>query len=1383
MKLNSFLFSLSILLTFTACGETDTQTTTTLPTDQLQEETTPTITGVFLDSPVSGLHYQCFNGREGNTTAKGEFTCDINNTKIRFDIPQDGCCNDITLGNYTDIKTIITPSDLSTDSASVLRMLQLLQTLDVDKNASNGIAIDPLLVTKLNDEFIYFSAEDFDRRIEDALEISIVSPEVAYAHYEKSLEDKNLPLLTVDHTRPLFTSVNSVTLYENQKNVLDINATDDNPITYKIEKASASFIIDEQTGELTFSTIGNYESASSYTVEISASDGVNIAYQTLNIKLLDIDENRPLINVLSSLTVDENQFFAFDINASDESPLTYTLSGTDASYFDVNQSSGIVTFKTLSDYENGHSPYYYVSIDVKDTLNNSSSQNITLRLNPINDNIPVITVESIHNIYENTYSPKIPFSIADEDLNNDAFTVSLIGDDASFFSVVSSTTVGDKTISFIGTPDYETQKHSYSFQLKLQDGNYTIIKDINVNILDVDENPPILTLPETLTVDENQLKILDVNATDENQLTYSVVGRIPYSSNNDTIFSIDNNGTLSWKIDPDYETSNYWKTYYADVTVSDGINSVTKMITIKLRNVNDNAPVITSPSNITLPENELQVLRVTTTDADNETGWIEERSFSIKDGDSAFFDINSSTGNLTFKTAPDYENNKHNYTLTLEVSDANFTTPQTLNIAITDVDEKPPIFTTTNTNVTVDENQLSVMQVNATDENNITYRLQSGDYYSFDINQTSGLITFKNLTYADYERKNILNFQVSASDGLNTSTQDITVNLTNLNDNTPTIVGFTTVNIYENSTIVSLYTIEDADDDNITISLNNSLFDYNSSSNYLSFKDAPDYESDPHLYSVTLTASDGLYSTNIDITVNLFNKDDVVPTLNNFTATIDENTPIGTVVGTISVSSSGDSNITSYTLSGTNYSHFSINSSGEITTNADIDYETISQYDLTVKAQNTAGYSELKSVTIVINNIAEKVVPTLVVVMNWNNYNAGTASEWYDKIFNKNSNSVAKWYQESTNGEISFIPVSENSGTSNDGIIMVDMGINHPGGSNDTDFRDTHITNAITSSTIVDSVDFAALDTNANGDLDISEIQIIFIVAGGEESYGDPQSSSIWAHAWSFGSSSTLSVDGVTVMKYNGDRATSGSYSRFGANHGDHLAAIGIIVHELGHAMLSLRDFYDDGGGSGLGWYDVMSGGSWAYQDLDTYSGDTPTQFSTYNKELAGLNMNIRSISSSATLTIECSSNDAIKLTTSTTDEYFLIECRDTEKENSDISMNNAYNGGFSPNDNASFANRLFSVVYHVDDTKTDNTEDGSQTSSYHYNIAVVEKDTTHFMTSTTYIEADYNDVLIEGETLGTTRTKLYDGTATGYAIEITSADYNNKTMTIRITR
>jgi len=402
-------------------------------------------------------------------------------------------------------------------------------------------------------------------------------------------------------------------------------------------------------------------------------------------------------------------------------------------------------------------------------------------------------------------------------------------------------------------------------------------------------------------------------------------------------------------------------------------------------------------------------------------------------------------------------------------------------------------------------------------------------------------------------------------------------------------------------------------------------------------------------------------------------------------------------------------------------------------------------------------------------------IPTLVVVMNWTDYSENNATLWYNKFFNHSTKSVNQWYDETIGGEYELVPVSESSGTPNDGIIMVNMGIAHPGGSDNTTFRDTHIKNAITNSEVVDKMDFTLYDTNSDGILTNKEIQIIFIVAGGEESFGDPQASSIWAHAWSYDSSSTLQVDGEYVMKVDANTSLSGKYARFGANHGTHKATIGVIVHEIGHSLFNLGDYYDNGGGSGLGWFDVMSGGSWAKKSSDTNSGETPTQYSVYNKIDAGFDLNVTEVNSSTDLTIKCDSRNLIKLLTSKINEYFLIECRDTAKENSDSSFNQA--------DNSFTENKLFMMAYHIDTNKTNNTEDGSQTDTNHYKVSLVEKDTGILMTATENVKADYNDIYLMGDSINTSATFLYDGTSTNYAIEVLSEDTLNRKMTLKITK
>jgi len=409
-------------------------------------------------------------------------------------------------------------------------------------------------------------------------------------------------------------------------------------------------------------------------------------------------------------------------------------------------------------------------------------------------------------------------------------------------------------------------------------------------------------------------------------------------------------------------------------------------------------------------------------------------------------------------------------------------------------------------------------------------------------------------------------------------------------------------------------------------------------------------------------------------------------------------------------------------------------------------------------------------------------VPTLVVIMNWTDYSENDPLIWHNKIFNKEVNSVNRWYYDSTDASIEFVPVKETSGIKNDGVIMVNMNKAHPGGANDTTFRDVEIRSAITNSAVVNSVDFAALDKNGDGDLSHTELQIIFIVAGGEESYGDPVYKSIWAHAWSYESNNAPTVDGVNLMRYTGVDVTSGSYAKFGATHGidsssSHKATIGIIAHELGHALLNLDDYYPiqaNNNGSGLGYYDIMSGGSWARKNIDSYDGDTPVQFSAFNKIDAKIDTNLTTVSSSQYITIKCSSNELVKLTTAHSNEYFLLECRDSARVDSDRAFNHL--------DSAFTDNKLFALIYHVDENKDNNNEDGAQTSSNHYKVRLIERDTGNSLTYNDDVEANYSDTYTDGYTIDSTKTKSYSGVS-GYNIEVLDSDYINRTMSFKITR
>jgi hypothetical protein len=89
------------------------------------------------------------------------------------------------------------------------------------------------------------------------------------------------------------------------------------------------------------------------------------------------------------------------------------------------------------------------------------------------------------------------------------------------------------------------------------------------------------------------------------------------------------------------------------VQASDGALSSTKAIAVTVTAANDNTPVITSSATASVAENTTAVMTVTATDADLPA---QTLTYSIVGGaDAAKFTINSSTGALSFATAPDYE--------------------------------------------------------------------------------------------------------------------------------------------------------------------------------------------------------------------------------------------------------------------------------------------------------------------------------------------------------------------------------------------------------------------------------------------------------------------------------------------------------------------------------------------------------------------------------------------------------------------------------------------------------------------------------------------------------------------------------------------------------
>ena len=155
---------------------------------------------------------------------------------------------------------------------------------------------------------------------------------------------------------------------------------------------------------------------------------------------------------------------------------------------------------------------YSINVIASDGLF-SESQNLTVAINNVNDNAPIISSSGSYSANENQLSIG---SISASDADGDNLTYSASGGEIQISS--------EGVLTFISAPDYET-KTIYSSTISVSDGINVITQDISITINNLNDNEPIFTSEETFTIEENKSTIGSINATDadiDSSITYSV---------------------------------------------------------------------------------------------------------------------------------------------------------------------------------------------------------------------------------------------------------------------------------------------------------------------------------------------------------------------------------------------------------------------------------------------------------------------------------------------------------------------------------------------------------------------------------------------------------------------------------------------------------------------------------------------------------------------------------------------------------------------------------------------------------------------------------------------------------------------------------------------
>jgi len=198
------LISSALVLCLTACGsDSSTSEAPITPEPALPEVST--YTGQFFDSAVAGLNYKTAS-QSGQTNQLGEFQFQ-DKESIIFSI------GGIALSS-TVASLYLTPLDIyqtrDTNQIEVINLLRLLQSLDADGDASNGIEIEESVHQLAANLTIDFSASDFEQQVADlvsksgAVNQELISATMAIDHFKLTLNEigqSNLSSCTKEHEK------------------------------------------------------------------------------------------------------------------------------------------------------------------------------------------------------------------------------------------------------------------------------------------------------------------------------------------------------------------------------------------------------------------------------------------------------------------------------------------------------------------------------------------------------------------------------------------------------------------------------------------------------------------------------------------------------------------------------------------------------------------------------------------------------------------------------------------------------------------------------------------------------------------------------------------------------------------------------------------------------------------------------------------------------------------------------------------------------------------------------------------------------------------------------------------------------------------------------
>ena len=783
----------------------------------------------------------------------------------------------------------------------------------------------------------------------------------------------------------------------------------------EMEEVTFPFEIDNSTGEITLLRNLDYETASQWVFNVTATDKQNEnSVVSVTIDVEDLNDNPPRfvnhtfeIFIRENATVSDSEPVSDLIQARDSDSVSegnlryYIVSGAEGTFEMDRETGELLLILPLDPTE---TPNYELEVVVSDGENEDTAV-AEITVVDVNNHSPVFTEDTFtFSLSENSTNGTFVGQVEATDDDFDEFgsiTYAIIGGDSEIFLIDNST---GEIYTIASTFDADSSPYSYQLTVEASDGgspSLTTNTSVEITLEDVNDNDPEFTVDpfefevaEDVDVDESVFRVTasDSDSGSNAEMDYEILTE-------NSSFSIDSDtGIVRVARELDYDNTSLPNPVVIEILVTDRgtpPRSSNGTLNITITDVNDNAPYFTGDliQAFVAENTSVNHTAFTVMAFDRDSNENAELSYeilnTIPEECETRYRIVSETGEVILNEPVDAEEREESCSLLVRATDngvPRLSNTATFNVLITDINEQPPEFIPAQPTGEVAENSrngTSVLTLETTDGDGDTvrYRAIGGSTAIFDIT-SSGLITVARGAMLDREMRDTYELLVEARDDgtpRKSTETTVTVTITDENDNVPVFSERDYyISVRENLGLNEAFgTIVASDQDigtnddieyrlveNVDGDTDFGKFAVKSDSGQLFLMEGLDFETEDHYYLLRVQADDGVFQTNTSVHIRVLESNDITPTFENLPSSVDltEDSQNGTLVFNVSATDN-DLNVNgmiTYSLMETEGSEkFSIDpDTGVIVISGDnqFDFDEGEQtYELTVVAMDNAG--------------------------------------------------------------------------------------------------------------------------------------------------------------------------------------------------------------------------------------------------------------------------------------------------------------------------------------------------------------------------------------------------------------------------------------------